>query len=162
MLEAGGPDNIEAIHTPGLWPTILNTEKDWIYETTPQAHCNDRQLAVPRGKMFGGSSSINAMIYQRGCPADYDGWARLGNEGWAWEDVLPYFMKSQHQERGESDFQAVNGPLNVADIREPNPLSQAFIAAAVEAGYAHNPDFNDGHQEGFGFYQFTQKTGASS
>lgn len=159
VLEAGGPDDDEAIHTPALWPTLLGTKRDWAYETTPQIHCNNRQLPVPRGKMFGGSSSINAMIYQRGNRSDYDGWAKLGNEGWGCEDVLPYFKKAQHQERGPSEFHGEDGPLNVADMRDPNPLSIAFVRAAVEAGYAANLDFNGKTQEGFGLYQVTQKDG---
>ena len=159
LLESGGPDTAEVIHTPWLWNTIPGSSLDWMYETTPQTHCNNRRIPVPRGKMFGGSSSMNAMIYQRGNPADYDGWAELGNEGWAWEDVLPYFKKSQHQERGASDYHGVDGPLNVSDLLEPNPIAAACVAAAVEAGYPANPDFNDGDQEGFGFYQVTQKNG---
>jgi choline dehydrogenase len=114
---------------------------------------------MPRGKVFGGSSSINAMIYQRGNPANYDAWAELGNEGWAWEDVLPYFKKAENQERGESAHHGVGGPVNVADLRDPNPLSLALVQASQEQGYSHNQDFNGETQEGFGLYQVTQKNG---
>ena len=102
---------------------------------------------------------MNAMVYQRGHPSDYNGWAERGNEGWAFSDVLPFFRKMQHQERGESAHHGVGGPINVADPQDPNPLSQAFVEAALELGYEHNADFNDGEQEGFGLYQVTQKRG---
>ena len=159
LLEAGGPDDHPDIAVPLAWRSLRETELDWNYVTTPQAHCNHRVIKMPRGKVFGGSSSTNAMIYQRGSPGDYDGWAKLGNRGWAWEEVLPYFMKSQNQERGASDFHRVGGMLNVADLREPNPLTVAFVEAAQQAGLRRNDDFNDGEQEGVGFHQVTQKDG---
>jgi choline dehydrogenase len=159
LLEAGGPDEEEDIHIPVKWENLLQTSLDWGYQTTPQIHCNNREVDMPRGKVYGGSSSINAMVYQRGNPADYDGWAKLGNESWTWEEVLPYFKKSQNQERGESKFHGVGGPLNVADLRDPNPLSIAYVQAAQETGLPKNNDFNDGDQEGIGLYQVTQKGG---
>jgi choline dehydrogenase len=159
LLEAGGPDEEQNIHVPAAFPHLFKTPFDWAYETEPQAHLNGRKDFMPRGKAFGGSSSINAMIYQRGNPANYNAWAAMGNEGWAWEDVLPYFKKAQNQERGESEHHAVGGAINVADLREPNPLSVAFVEAAAEQGYPLNEDFNGDTQEGFGLYQVTQKDG---
>jgi choline dehydrogenase len=160
LLEAGGPDKKQEIHIPVAFGKLFKTEVDWAYHTAPQENLHGRELFWPRGKMLGGSSSINAMIYQRGHPGDYDRWAELGNEEWSYADVLPYFKKAENQERGATPFHGTGGPLNVADLRDPHPLSQAFVEAAVQAGYgAHNPDFNDGQQEGFGFYQVTQKGG---
>ena len=159
LLEAGGPDDLKEIHIPVMWGGLMQTPIDWAYVTTPQEHCSNRVFDMPRGKVYGGSSSINAMAYQRGNPADYDGWAKLGNEGWAWDDVLPYFKKSQNQERGESECHGVGGELNIADFRDLNPLSIAFVEAAQEAGLPKNDDFNDGEQEGVGLFQVTQKDG---
>lgn len=161
ILEAGGPDRKQEIGIPAAFSQLYKSEVDWFYETEPQPNVNNREMFWPRGKTLGGSSSINAMIYQRGNPADYDGWAELGNEEWGWEDMLPYFKKAQNQERGLStSMHGHGGPLNVADLRNIHPLSKAFVDAAVEAGYPRNNDFNDGHQEGFGPYQVTQKKGA--
>ncbi len=159
LLEAGGPDDQRDIHIPVAWRSLRHTALDWAYVTTPQEHCHNRIIDIPRGKVYGGSSSTNAMIYQRGNPADYDGWAELGNEGWSWDEVLPYFKKSQNQEQGASKCHNVGGPMNVADLRDPNPISVAFVQAGQEAGYAHNDDFNDGQQEGVGLHQVTQKDG---
>lgn len=159
LLEAGGPDDREEIHIPAQFPDLLQTDHDWAYETVPQAGFNGRRDYIPRGKMFGGSSSINAMVYQRGHPSDYDRWAALGNTGWGYADVLPYFKKAQHQERGESEHHGVGGPIHVSDLRDPNPLSLAFVEAAQQAGLSLNPDFNDGDQEGCGLYQVTQRAG---
>jgi choline dehydrogenase len=159
LLEAGGPDEQADIHIPLKWRSLMNTPLDWAYQTTPQVNCNNRVVKMPRGKVYGGSSSTNAMIYQRGNPADYDGWAELGNEGWAWDDVLPYFKKSQYQEHGKSDAHGVDGALHISDLLEPNPLSIAFVEAAQQAGFSKNDDFNDGEQEGFGLHQVTQKNG---
>jgi choline dehydrogenase len=160
LLEAGGPDDKEEIHIPAAFPALFQTEVDWAFETEPQVHCNGRPDYWPRGKMYGGSSSINAMIFQRGNPANYNRWAELGNEGWAWEDVLPYFKKAQNQERGASEYHGVGGPINTANVRDPNPLSLAFVKACEEQGLPLNDDFNAGKQEGFGLFQLTQKDGA--
>lgn len=159
LLEAGGPDVEPNIHVPARFSDLFHTEVDWDYVTAPQPGLNGRREYVPRGKVFGGTSSMNAMVYQRGHPSDYDGWAAQGNSGWAYRDVLPYFRKMQHQERGASAHHGVDGPINVADLQDPNPLSRAFVAAALESGYRYNVDFNDGTQEGFGLYQVTQKEG---
>ena len=159
LLEAGGPDSDPNIHIPARFSELFHSEADWDYETIPQPGLNNRRDYVPRGKVFGGTSSMNAMVYQRGHPSDYDGWAARGNEGWAYEDALPYFRKMQHQERGESEHHGVGGPINVADPQDPNPLSLAFVEAALALGFKGNDDFNDGDQEGFGVYQVTQKRG---
>ncbi|MEM1247373.1 MAG: choline dehydrogenase [Acidobacteriota bacterium] len=163
LLEAGARDKKREIHFPAAFGKLFKTEVDWNYETEPQEHADGRQLYWPRGKVLGGSSSINAMVYQRGHRADYDGWADLGNQGWSWEDVLPYFKQSQNQESSATAFDETahgrGGPLNVMDSLEPNPLSSVFVDAAEQAGYPRQRDFNDGSQEGFGPFQVTQKKG---
>ena len=159
LLEAGGPDKDPNIHIPARFSDLFHSEIDWDYETVPQPGLNHRREYVPRGKVYGGTSSINAMVYQRGHRSDYDRWAAQGNSGWSYAEVLPFFRKMQHQERSESAHHGVGGPINVADPQDPNPLSKAFVDAALELGYSHNADFNDGAQEGFGLYQVTQKRG---
>ncbi len=159
LLEAGKPDNAGNIQIPAAFSALFKTEFDWNYTTEPEAHLNNRQLYWPRGKTLGGSSSINAMIYIRGHRADYDRWAQLGNEEWGWEDVLPYFIKSENNERGANELHGTGGALNVADLRETHPLSHALETAAVQAGIVRNPDFNGAQQDGVGFYQVTQKDG---
>ena len=160
LLEAGGPDEKRDIHIPARFDNLFHSDVDWDYQTVPQPGFNGRRDYIPRGKVYGGTSSINAMVYQRGSPADYDAWAAQGNRGWAYADLLPYFRKMQHQERGESEHHGKGGPINVADPQDPNPLSLAFVEAALSLGFAFNPDFNDGDQEGFGLFQVTQKNGA--
>ena len=123
-------------------PILPDGPHDWRYRTVPQPHCNLRRFAWPRGRTLGGSSSINYMIYIRGHPADYDHWAQLGNKGWSYEDVLPVFRKSEHNERLEDRFHGRGGPLNVADHRFRHPLSEMFVAAARETGVPENADFN--------------------
>ena len=159
LLEAGGPDKKKEIHIPLAFSKLFKTPCDWAYYTEPEAALENRSLYWPRGKVLGGSSSINAMIYIRGHRADYDGWRDQGNPGWGYQDVLPFFKKSENQERGASEYHGVSGPLHVSDLRTPNPLSEAFIAAGEEAGYPRNQDFNGESQEGFGFYQVTQSNG---
>jgi len=159
LLEAGGPDENPDIHIPARFSHLFHSDIDWDYETIPQPGLNNRREYIPRGKVYGGTSSMNAMVYQRGHPSDYDAWAALGNAGWRYADVLPYFRKMQHQERGESEHHGVHGPINVADPQDPNPLSLAFVEAALELGFQPNADFNDGRQVGFGLYQITQKNG---
>jgi choline dehydrogenase len=159
LLEAGGPDSHPEIHIPARWLDLLGTEFDWSYKTEPQQHLNGRVLDCNRGKVLGGSSSINAMIYIRGHRWDYDHWAELGNQGWSYEDVLPYFKKAEHQERGPSEYHGINGPLNVADLAFVSPLSDLFIKAGLDRGWSANPDFNGATQEGVGQYQFTSKNG---
>jgi choline dehydrogenase len=159
LLEAGGPDSRREIRTPVAFPKLFQTACDWAYYTEAEPHLENRKLYWPRGKVWGGSSSMNAMIYMRGNAKDYDRWSDLGNPGWSFADLLPYFKKSQNQERGASEYHGVGGPLNVSDLNSANPLSEAFVQAAVEAGFTRNPDFNGAAQEGFGLYQVTQKNG---
>ncbi len=160
LLEAGKPDKKREIHIPAAYgPALFKTEYDWNYATEPQSNMNNRLLYWPRGKVIGGSSSINAMIYIRGHRQDYDTWRDLGNPGWGWEDVLPYFKKSQNQERGASALHGVGGDLNVADQIEPNILTRTFLKAAEQAGYAHADDFNVPEPNGYGLFQVTQKNG---
>jgi len=159
LLEAGGPDKKQEIHMPAAFSKLFKTECDWAYYTAPEPRLNNRSLYWPRGKVLGGSSSLNAMIYIRGHRTDYDHWRDLGNSGWGYDDVLPYFKKSEDQERGPSEYHGVGGPLHVSDLRSPNPLSQAFVEAGEQAGFKRNPDFNGAAQEGFGLYQVTQWQG---
>jgi choline dehydrogenase len=159
VLEAGPADENQFIHIPAAFPNLFQTPLDWAYRSTPQTHSADIQLYMPRGKVFGGSSSINAMIYKRGNPVCYDAWG-AENPGWSHADVLPLFKRSENNERGADDHHGTGGPLNVADLRDPNPVTLAMVDAAVEAGYPAQPDFNAGtEQEGFGLYQVTQKDG---
>ncbi len=159
LLEAGGPDTVKEIHIPVAFSKLFKSAWDWAYYTEPEPHLCNRNLYWPRGKVLGGSSSINAMIYIRGNRADYDQWRDQGNRGWGYSDVLPYFKKSENQERGSSEYHGSSGPLCVSDLRTVNPLSEAFIAAGEESGFRRNPDFNAASQEGFGFYQVTQNKG---
>jgi choline dehydrogenase len=160
LLEAGGPDTRMEIAVPAAFPTLFRTDCDWAYETVAQPRLGGRRLYWPRGKVLGGSSSINAMIYIRGHRVDYDGWAGLGNKGWSYADVLPYFKRAENQERGADDYHGVGGPLHVADLRHVNPVSRAFVDACAELGLPRNPDFNGAEQAGAGFYQVTQARGA--
>jgi len=161
LLEAGGPDDRREIHIPAAFSKLFRSKLDWAYYTEPQAHLHGRSLYWPRGKVLGGSSAINAMIYIRGNRRDYDEWERAGNPGWSFQEVLPYFLKAEDQARKLSSYHyhGVGGPLRVEDLRTVNPLSEAFVAAAVEAGLPRNDDFNGAEQEGVGFYQVTQKRG---
>ena len=171
LLEAGGDDrptkNLSQftsnlmIHIPvGYAQTLKDPKVNWLYTTEPDPGTGGRQHVWPRGKVLGGSSSINAMLYVRGQQADYDGWRQLGCEGWAWDDVLPYFRKSENQERGGSDLHATGGPLNVADMRDGNAISDALIDACDQAGIPRYADLNGKDQEGATWYQVTQKNGA--
>jgi choline dehydrogenase len=159
LLEAGGHDRRFAIRTPAAFSKLFKTSFDWAFETEPQQNLAGRRLYWPRGKVLGGSSSLNAMIYVRGHRADYDSWAAMGNIGWGYMDVLPYFKKSENQHRGASDFHGVGGPLDVSDLRTINPVSRAFLEAVAQAGERHNEDFNGAEQRGFGFYQVNQRAG---
>jgi choline dehydrogenase len=159
LLEAGGPNTPKESRIPAAFSKLYKTAVDWNYSTEPEPHLNGRQLYWPRGKMLGGSSSINAMIYIRGNALDYDRWESLGNPGWGFADVLPYFKKSENQERGSSAYHGTGGPLNIADLRYVNPLTRAFLSAAGELGIPSNPDFNAQVQDGAGLNQVTQKNG---
>ncbi len=161
LLEAGRPDDKHGIGIPAFWAELFQTEIDWAYTTEPQPEMNDREMFWPRGKTLGGSSAINAMIYTRGHPFDYDRWADLGNAGWSYSDVLPFFRKIENRTGNDVDsgVPETDGPLHVTDPHSPHSLSQTFVEAAVEAGYQHNADFNGQRQEGFGIFHRTQKQG---
>jgi choline dehydrogenase len=159
LLEAGSPDKKQEVHIPAAFAKLFKTPLDWNYETEAEPGLNNRKLYWPRGKMLGGSSSLNAMIYMRGAKSDYDHWQNLGNEGWSFSNVVPYFKKAEYQERGASDHHGSSGPLNVADLRNPNPLSKAFVEGGQAIGLKRNDDFNGVTQEGVGLYQITQKNG---
>jgi choline dehydrogenase len=156
LLEAGPPDANENIHVPLGYLKLARTEIDWDLATAPEPSCNGRRISLPRGRVLGGSSSINAMIYIRGNRRDYDEW---GAPGWAWEDLFPYFLRAEDNERGASEWHAVGGPLPVADQRSGNAISPAFAEAGAEAGLARNEDFNGAEQDGVGMYQVTQRGG---
>jgi choline dehydrogenase-like flavoprotein len=160
LLEAGPADRSVLIHCPaGLALMAKYQLNGWGYNTVPQPGLNGRRGYQPRGKVLGGSSSINAMVYARGHASDYDHWAAQGNPGWSYADVLPYFKRSEHNERGADALHGQGGPLNVMDLRSPNPFLPAFMEAGQQAGYAHNADFNGPEQEGVGAYQVTHKNG---
>jgi choline dehydrogenase len=160
LIEAGPPDKSPFIHMPAGITKLREVGVVWPFETTPQPALNNRRLYWPRGKTLGGSSSVNAMIYIRGVPQDYDHWRQLGNAGWGFDDVLPYFKKAESNERGADALHGSGGPLNVADLISTNPLSKLFVEAARQAtGLPENRDFNGPRQEGFGLYQVTQRGG---
>jgi len=160
LLEAGPPDSSVLIHCPAGLAVMAKYELNgWGYATVPQPGLNGRRGYQPRGKVLGGSSSINAMIYARGHAQDYDDWAAQGNPGWCFADVLPYFKRSEHNERGADALHGQGGPLNVMDLRSPNPFLASFIEAGQQAGYRLNTDFNGPEQEGIGAYQVTHKNG---
>lgn len=160
LLEAGKPDNSILIHAPiGVAALLPRKFFNWGFKTTPQPHLKGRQGYQPRGKTLGGSSSINAMLYVRGHQSDYDDWANLGNTGWSFQDVLPYFKKAENNERGSDALHGTGGPLNVSDIRSAMPISDVFLDAAMQVQYPTSKDFNGPNQEGVGSYQVTQKNG---
>jgi choline dehydrogenase-like flavoprotein len=160
LIEAGPADRSALIHCPGGLALMAHQPRvNWGFQTVPQPGLNGRRGYQPRGKVLGGSSSTNAMIYIRGQHADYDHWAAQGNPGWGWDDVKPYFLKAEHNERGADDWHATGGPLNVMDLQAPNRLSALFVQAAREAGWPLVHDFNGPTQEGAGLYQVTQKAG---
>lgn len=163
LLEAGPRDWHPFIHMPaGLAKLVGKKGVNWDYSTAPEPQLDDRLLWWPRGKVLGGSSSINAMCYIRGHALDYDEWAAMGAEGWQWANALPYFRRSEGNERGASEFHGGDGPLGVSDPRYRNPLSEVFLEAAREAGHGLTDDFNGARQEGFGWYQTTTRDGARS
>ena len=159
LLEAGNPDTKPEIQIPAECLSLLGSEVDWAYFSEPEPYLNNRKIFCPRGKVLGGSSSINFMIYLRGNSRDYDHWQSLGNPGWSYQDILPYFKKSEHQQRGASEFHGIDGELSVTDLIAPAVVSQRFVDAAVSLGYNQNPDANAMHQEGAGLYQLTIKDG---
>ncbi len=168
LLEAGNPDTKPEIQVPLECTHLLGSDVDWGYFSEPEPYLNDREALPPkagrkifcsRGKVLGGSSSINFLLYTRGNHRDYDHWQSLGNPGWSYQDVLPYFKKSENQQRGYSEYHGVDGELSVTDVISPAVASQRFIDAAIALGYPHNPDFNGMQQEGAGHFQMTIKDG---
>ena len=159
LLEAGGEDTAPEIRIPAIFPIMFKTELDWDLFSDPEPGMDGRRLYLPRGRMLGGCSSINAMIYVRGNRSDYDGWAAAGCDGWGYDDVLPYFKRSEDNERGEDQFHGAGGPLTVSESRSMHPLVDAMIEAGRQAGHEYNPDFNGARQEGVGRFQLTQRDG---
>ncbi len=159
ILEAGPADDDPAVHSPQGWPRLLGSELDWSVMTVPQRHANGRSLFWPRGKVLGGSGSLNGMIYIRGHRSDYDAWAYGGCPGWDWDGVLPYFLRSEDHADGPSAWHGRGGPLPVTRIAEPHPTAEAFVAAAVDLGHAPTDDFNGERMTGAGFNHVTIRDG---
>lgn len=160
LLEAGGPDTHPAIHMPlGYGKSLHDPTLSWKLYAAPDPYVNNRRMPLPRGKVLGGSSSLNGMIYIRGHPEDYNQWANLGCSGWGWDDILPYFKKSENFESGANSLHGTNGPLAVSKIRHDNPTNQSLIAAFEQYGLPRNDDFNGPTQEGTGLYHVTIKDG---
>ena len=153
LLEAGRDDRRKEISIPAAWSKLFKSDCDWAYETEANPGMDGRRLFVPRGKMLGGSSSMNAMMYTRGHRSDFDEWAALGNAGWSYEEVLPYFKRCEDNSRGLSAWRGVGGPLTVSDLADPNPLSRAFVEAAVKVGIPRNDDYNGATQDGVSLVQ---------
>ncbi len=156
LIEAGPADTSQNIHVPAAFGKLFRTELDWDLDTHDEPHLNRRRVYLPRGRVLGGTSSINTMIYIRGNRLDFDAW---NQPGWSYDELLPYFRRSEDNERGESEYHGVGGPLAVSENRSRNAMSQAFIDAAGQAGLKHNEDFNGATQDGFGFFQVTQRDG---
>jgi choline dehydrogenase len=160
VLEAGGEDRSIWLHIPlGYGRHFTNSAVNWLYTTEPEADCGNRRIIAPRGKVLGGSSSINGLIYIRGQAQDFDHWRQLGNVGWSFADVLPYFRKAESNERGADAWHGADGPLAVSDARDTHPLADAFLEAAEQCGHRRNADFNGSAQERFGYYQTTTRNG---
>jgi choline dehydrogenase len=159
LIEAGGRDISPNIKIPAAFAKQFHTRLDWDYATEPEPHVDGRSLYIPRGKGLGGCSSMNAMLYVRGRPIDYDGWAAQGAPGWGWNDVLPYFMKSEDNARGASEWHGAGGPVRVSDQRSPRPIDRALIDASVAAGIPYTPDYNGPEQDGVSMFQVTQRNG---
>jgi choline dehydrogenase len=159
LLEAGGEDRNRWIHIPlGFGKTFADPSVNWCYETEPDPGASGRRVFWPRGKVLGGSSSINGMVYIRGQAEDFDHWRQLGNTGWSFDDVLPYFRRSEHQMRGADRFHGTDGPLCVSDVAQ-HPICEAFIAATTGLGFPRNDDFNGASQDGVGYHQTTTRNG---
>ncbi len=159
LIEAGGRDRHPNIKIPAAFAKQFRTGMDWDFATEPEPHCEDRSLYIPRGKSLGGSSSMNAMLYVRGHPLDYEGWERAGAAGWGWDDIRPYFLRAEDNARGPSEHHAVGGPLRVEDERSPRPLTGRFLAACEEAGVPRIDDYNGPEQDGASLAQVTQRNG---
>lgn len=160
LIEAGGRDLNPWIHIPvGYFKTMHDPKLDWCYKTEADAGLNGRSIEWPRGKVLGGSSSLNGLLYVRGQAQDYDRWQQMGNTGWGWQDVLPLFKRAENNERGADDYHGDQGPLSVSNMRIQRPITDAWVAAAQAAGYRYNPDYNGPDQEGVSFFQLTARNG---
>jgi choline dehydrogenase len=159
LIEAGGKDSSLNVRIPLAFPNQFHGPLDWNYATDPEPACHDRRLYIPRGKCLGGSSSMNAMLYVRGRPSDYDGWVEDGATGWGWADVKPYFLKSEANSRGASDDHGDEGPLHVQDAKSPRPLNRRIVDGFVAEGLDRNPDYNGPRQDGAGMFQVLQRDG---
>ncbi|HEY1354975.1 MAG TPA: GMC family oxidoreductase N-terminal domain-containing protein [Solirubrobacterales bacterium] len=159
LLEAGGKDRSPNIKIPAAFAKQFRTKLDWDHSSGPEPHLGGRRLFVPRGRGLGGSSSMNAMMFTRGRPIDFDGWREMGCPDWGYDDVLPYFKRLENNERGESEFRAVGGPMNVAEQSDPRPITSRFIEAAESAGIPANPDVNSPEQDGVTMTPVFQKRG---
>jgi choline dehydrogenase len=161
LIEAGPPDDADEVHIPAALTLLFQSTYDWDFRTVPQERAAGRVIYWPRGRMLGGSSSMNAMIYIRGSRYDYDTWRdEYGCSGWGYEDLMPYFRRAEGNSRGADVYHGGTGPLAVSDLAYQSPLSKLFVAAARECGLAANEDFNGPQQDGSGFYQVTQKDGS--
>jgi len=159
LFEAGKRNDSLLVRWPAGFARLQNARNRWEWETTAQAHCGGRHVPTPQGKLVGGGSAVNGMVYIRGNPRDYDGWADAGATGWGYRDVLPFFRKAEDNMRFADDWHGTGGPLGVSDQISPSPLTRLFVLAGQETGHRHNPDFNGAHQAGVGFYQVTQRAG---
>ena len=160
LLEAGGPDRNIWIHIPaGYYRNITNLDLTWQFQSGPEPHLGGRMINMPRGRVLGGTSAINGLLYVRGQAQDFNVWRQLGNVGWSYDDVLPYFKRSENQERGGDDLHGAGGPLDVEDVHMDNPVCELFIKACVAAGIPFTRDFNGASQEGVGYYQLTNRKG---
>ncbi len=160
LIEAGPADRNPWIHIPvGYFKTMNNPSVDWCYKTEPDPGLNGRSISWPRGKVLGGSSSLNGLLYVRGQPQDYDRWRQMGNTGWGWDDVLPLFKRAENNERGADAYHGNDGPLSVSNMRIQRPICDAWVAAAQAEGYPFNADYNGASQEGVGYFQLTTRNG---
>jgi choline dehydrogenase len=160
LIEAGGRDHNPWIHVPlGFGKLVPNPNVNWGYETEPEPHLNGRRLSWPRGKVLGGSGSINGLVFLRGAPSDYDGWEALGAKGWGYKDVLPYFKRMEHNVRGADAYRGQGGPMTISDIKNPSATSRAFVEACTRLQYPTNPDFNGERIDGVGTVQLNVRNG---
>jgi choline dehydrogenase len=159
LIEAGGKDRHLNIKIPAGFANLFHTKLDWDFATEPEPHVNNREMYIPRGKALGGSSSMNAMLYVRGRPLDYELWEQAGAEGWGWDDVMPYFLRSEDNARGASEFHATGGELRVSEQRSPRPLDRRLLSASEAAGIPRVDDYNGPEQDGVSMFQVTQKHG---
>lgn len=159
LLESGPADDDKFIHIPATFVRVIGTKRSWLYQSEPQRGAANRTMWVPQGRTLGGGSSLNAMVYIRGQAEDYDEWADLGCDGWAWRDVLPVFRRCEANTRLVDAWHGNDGPLSVTDTNYRHPLSRGFVAGAQQVGLPYNPDFNGARQAGVGFYQTTTRRG---